>query len=177
MRRTKPEKREVKPDVRYQSDTVSISINRIMKNGKKSTATHMMYDALDIVRERTGSEPMEVLDQALQNVGPVMEVRPRRVGGATYQVPMEVPASRRHTLAMRWIIDAARARTGKSFSEKLAGELMDAANNTGSAVENVKKLTRWLKPTALSHITECKSLIAKEWFISKGIEDGPNTST
>lgn len=134
MRRTKPEKRDVKPDVRYQSETVQNIINRIMRNGKRSTATHMMYDALDIVKERTGREPMDILEQALRNVGPIMEVRPRRVGGATYQVPMEVPASRRYTLAMRWLIDAARARTGKSFAEKLSGELMDAANNTGASV-------------------------------------------
>jgi small subunit ribosomal protein S7 len=93
-----------------------------------------MYDSMDILEKRTGKPAAEVLDGALKNVGPVMEVRPRRVGGATYQVPMEVPASRRTTLAMRWIIDSAKARTGKSFAEKLAGELLDAANNQGAAV-------------------------------------------
>jgi small subunit ribosomal protein S7 len=93
MRRTKPEKHEVLPDVRYNSMAVQNMINRIMRRGKKSTATHMVYEALDIVQQRTGRDPIEVLDQALRNVGPIMEVRPRRVGGATYQVPMEVPTS------------------------------------------------------------------------------------
>jgi small subunit ribosomal protein S7 len=134
MRRTKPEKHEVLPDVRYNNLAVQNIINRIMRRGKKSTATHMVYEALDIVQQRTGRDPIEVLDQALRNVGPIMEVRPRRVGGATYQVPMEVPSSRRLTLAMRWIIDASRNRAGKSFPEKLSSELMDAANNQGSAV-------------------------------------------
>jgi small subunit ribosomal protein S7 len=114
---------------------VSFFVHRMMQRGKKSVALRLMYDALDMVKEKTGKEPMEVLDAALKNVGPVMEVKPRRVGGATYQVPMEVPASRRSTLAMRWIIDASRSRAGKSFAEKLATELMDAANNTGSAVK------------------------------------------
>jgi small subunit ribosomal protein S7 len=134
MRRTKPEKHEVLPDVRYNNMAVQNIINRIMRRGKKSTATHMVYQALDIVQERTGRDPIEVLDQALRNVGPIMEVRPRRVGGATYQVPMEVPTSRRFTLGMRWIIDAARTRAGRSFPDKLSAELMDAANNQGTAV-------------------------------------------
>lgn len=134
MRRTKPEPREVTPDVRYNSQTVSFLVNRIMRRGKKSTAVRMIYDALDTVKEKTGRDPMEVLETALRNVGPTMEVRPRRVGGATYQVPMEVPQARRATLAMRWIIGAAKARGGKSFSEKLSGELLDAFNNTGSAI-------------------------------------------
>ncbi|MEA4907082.1 MAG: 30S ribosomal protein S7 [Chloroflexi bacterium] len=134
MRRTKPEKREVLPDVRYNSVIVSNLVNRIMSRGKKSTAVRMMYDALDIVQEKTGKGAIEALELALKNVGPVMEVRPRRVGGATYQVPMEVPSSRRMTLAMRWIIDAARSRSGKSFAEKLSSEIVDAANNQGSAV-------------------------------------------
>lgn len=134
MRRTKPERRETPPDVRYNNMVVQMLINRLMRRGKKSTATTAMYDALEMIQERTGRDPIEVLDQAIKNVGPAMEVRPRRVGGATYQVPMEVPTSRKLTLAMRWIIDSSRARSGKSFSEKLAGELMDAANNQGSAV-------------------------------------------
>lgn len=133
-RRNKPERRETPPDVRYQNIYVTSFIHRIMRRGKKSTATTLMYDALDIVQDKTGRNSVEVLDQALKNVGPIMEVRPRRVGGATYQVPMEVPTSRRMTLAMRWIIDAAKARAGKSFSEKLSSEILDAANNQGSAV-------------------------------------------
>lgn len=134
MRRTRPEKRVVTPDLKYNSVTVSYMVNRIMKNGKKSKAVKMMYDALDIVGQRTGREPMDVLEQALKNVGPLMEVRPRRVGGATYQVPMEVSSQRRTNIAIGWIINAARARTGKAFSEKFAEELLDAFNNQGTAV-------------------------------------------
>ena len=134
MRRTKPEKREIVPDVRYNSTVVTDLINRIMKNGKRSTATRMVYGAMDILSQKTGKDGLEVLETALRNVGPVMEVRPRRIGGATYQVPVEVAVGRRQTLAMRWIIDATRGRTGKAFSEGLAGELLDAFNNTGSAI-------------------------------------------
>jgi len=134
MRRTKPEPRVVTADVRYNSLPVTFFVHRIMKRGKKSVATTIMYDAMDIVKEKSGKNPVEVLDQALRNVGPVMEVRPRRVGGATYQVPMEVPANRRMTLAMRWIIDAATGRTGNSYAEKLSAEILDAANNQGASV-------------------------------------------
>jgi small subunit ribosomal protein S7 len=134
MRRTKPEKREIMPDVRYNNVYVATFIHRILRNGKKSNATSIVYDAMDMIREKTGRNPAEILELALKNVGPMMEVRPRRVGGATYQVPIEVPSERRIALAMRWITDAARARTGKSLSEKLSAELIDAANNTGSSV-------------------------------------------
>ncbi len=134
MRRSKPEPREVAPDVRYNSVPVTYFIHRIMKRGKKSVATTIMYDAMDIVKEKTGKAPVEVMEVALKNVGPVMEVKPRRVGGATYQVPMEVASDRRMTLAMRWILDAATNRTGNSYAEKLAAELVEAANNQGSAV-------------------------------------------
>ena len=134
MRRSSPEKREVIPVVRYQNVVTTSFVNRIMRRGKRSTAVRLVYNALDIVKERTGKNPVEVFEQALKNVGPVMEVRPRRVGGATYQVPMEVPTSRRMTLAMRWVIDASKARTGKSFAEKLSAELMDAYGNQGTAV-------------------------------------------
>ncbi|MHC1771949.1 MAG: 30S ribosomal protein S7 [Flexilinea sp.] len=134
MRRTKPEKRDIVPDVRYNSIVVTNLINRIMRNGKRSTAARMVYDAMGVLSQKTGKDGLEVLEAALRNVGPVMEVRPRRVGGATYQVPQEVPVSRRQTLAMRWVIDASRSRTGKAFSESLAGELLDAFNNTGSAI-------------------------------------------
>ena len=134
MRRTKPEKREIAPDVRYNSTLITNLISRIMWNGKRSTATRLVYGALDICSEKTGKNGLEVLETALSNVGPVMEVRPRRIGGATYQVPVEVPVSRRQTLAMHWIIDAARSRTGKGFDEDLAGEILDAYNNTGSAI-------------------------------------------
>jgi small subunit ribosomal protein S7 len=105
-----------------------------MRRGKKSTAVNQVYAAMEMIREKTGKNPVDIFELALKNVGPVMEVRPRRVGGATYQVPMEVPSERRLALAMRWIIDSARARAGKSLAEKLSGELIDAANNTGNAV-------------------------------------------
>ena len=134
MRRSKPEPREVIPDVRYNSVPVSFFIHRIMKCGKKSVATTIMYDAMDIVKDKTGKSPIEVMELALKNVGPVMEVRPRRVGGATYQVPMEVATGRRMTLAMRWILDAATKRTGNSYAEKLAAELIEASNSQGAAV-------------------------------------------
>lgn len=133
-RRNKPERFEIPPDVRYHSVEVQSFINRVMRRGKKSLATRLVYDALDMVKEKTKRDPMEVFEAAIKNVAPLMEVKPRRVGGATYQVPMEVPPYRRFALASRWIIAAAKSRSGKTFSEKLAAELMDAANNTGSAV-------------------------------------------
>jgi small subunit ribosomal protein S7 len=134
MRRTKPEKREVAPDIRYQSVLVQAFINRIMRKGKKSLATRMMYDAMDIIRDRSKRDPLEMVELAVRNVSPVMEVRPRRVGGATYQVPIEVAEDRRLTLSLRWILTAARNRPGKSFAEKLSAEILDASNNQGSAV-------------------------------------------
>ncbi|RCK72277.1 MAG: SSU ribosomal protein S7p (S5e) [Anaerolineae bacterium] len=133
-RRNKPERFEIPPDVRYHSVEVQSFINRVMRRGKKSLATRLVYDAFDMIQEKTKRDPMEVFESAIKNVAPLMEVKPRRVGGATYQVPMEVPPYRRFALATRWIITAAKARSGKTFSEKLAAELMDAANNTGSAV-------------------------------------------
>jgi small subunit ribosomal protein S7 len=105
-----------------------------MKRGKKSVATRLMYDSFDLIEKQTKKEPLEVFQQAMKNVSPMMEVKPRRVGGATYQVPMEVDADRQFALATRWILASAKARSGRSFSEKLAGELMDAYNNTGSAI-------------------------------------------
>lgn len=134
MRRAKPEKREILPDIRYNSLTVQTMIQHVLKRGKKSVATGLIYDALDMIKERTDKNPMDVFDGALKNVSPVMEVRPRRVGGATYQVPMEVSTDRRMTLAIRWILGAARERSGKSFPDKLASELIDAFNETGAAI-------------------------------------------
>lgn len=134
MRRGKPAVRPVLPDVRYNSVTLSTFIQHIMLDGKKSLAVRLMYEALDLVQEKTGKPGIETFDQAMKSVGPAMEVRPRRVGGATYQVPMEVPTARRTALAIRWILSAARARSGKSFPEKLAAELMEAATNQGAAI-------------------------------------------
>jgi len=134
MRRGKPEERVIPPDIRYNSVNMQTMILHIMKRGKKSLAVGLMYDAMDLIKERTEKNPLEVFDTALRNVSPAMEVRPRRVGGATYQVPMEVPAERRKTLAIRWILTAARDRSGKSFPDKLASELIDAFNETGAAI-------------------------------------------
>jgi len=134
MRRAKPEKRENNPDVRYNSVNLQTLMQHVLKQGKRSLATRLVYDALDLVNERTGKNAIEVFDAALKNVSPVMEVRPRRVGGATYQVPMEVSSDRRLTLAIRWILSATRERAGKSFSDKLASELIDASNETGAAI-------------------------------------------
>ena len=133
-RRNRPEKRGIPLDVRYNSEQVQAFINSVMRNGKKSVAAHVVYGALDIVESRTKRGGLEVFEQAIKNVSPVMEVKPRRVGGATYQIPMEVPGYRRFALATRWILAASHDRSGKNFSEKLAGELIDAANNTGSAI-------------------------------------------
>ena len=134
-RRSRPQKREIAPDVRYNSVQVQSFINRVMKRGKKSVATRLMYDTFDMIEKQTKKDPLEVFRQAMKNVSPMMEVKPRRVGGATYQVPMEVDADRQFALATRWILASAKARSGRSFSERLAGELMDAFNNTGSAIK------------------------------------------
>jgi small subunit ribosomal protein S7 len=134
MRRAKPERREMLPDTRFNSLNVQTMIQHVLKRGKKSVAVGLVYDAMDLIKERTEKNPMEVFDGALKNVGPTMEVRPRRVGGATYQVPMEVNADRRVTLAIRWILSSARERAGKSFPDKLASELIDAFNETGAAI-------------------------------------------
>lgn len=151
-RRNRPEKRKIESDVRYNSIQVQSFINRVMKNGKKSLATRLVYDALDLMEQRANRSGIELFEQAIKNVSPVMEVKPRRVGGATYQVPMEVPPYRRFALATRWILAAARSRPGKSFSEKLAGELLDAANNTGSAIRKREETHRMAEANrAFSH--------------------------
>ncbi len=134
MRRGKPEKRVIPPDLRYGNVRIQTMIHHIMKRGKKSLATRLMYDALDIIAERTGKDPVEVFEKAIKNVSPVMEVRPRRIGGATYQVPMEVDAERQLALAIRWILAATRSRSGKPFAVRLADELLDAYNEQGAAI-------------------------------------------
>jgi small subunit ribosomal protein S7 len=151
-RRNRPERREITPDVRYNNVQVQSFINRIMKNGKKSVATRLVYDAFDLMGERTGKDPLELFQTALKNTMPIMEVKPRRVGGATYQVPMEVPPYRQFALATRWIVASSRARSGKTFSEKLAGELMDAANNAGASVRKREETHRMAEANrAFSH--------------------------
>ena len=134
-RRREVSKRDILPDPKFGSTQITKFVNMIMKSGKKSTAEAIMYNALDTISQRGKGESIEVLDQALENVSPMVEVKSRRVGGATYQVPVEVRADRRVTLAMRWIIDASRKRGEKSMQLKLAGELMDASENRGSAVK------------------------------------------
>lgn len=151
-RRNRPDRRETPPDVRYNSPRVQSFINRVMKKGKKSVATRLVYDAFDLIEERTKRPPFEVFDEALKNVTPMMEVRPRRVGGATYQVPMEVPRHRQFALATRWILSAAGGRSGRSFSEKLAAELIDAANESGAAVRKREEAHRMAEANrAFSH--------------------------
>ena len=134
-RRNSAVKRQISPDVRYNSLMVQMFINRMMYSGKKSTAQGIMYGTLALIEERTKRPGLEVFEQAMRNATPQIEVKPRRVGGATYQVPVEVPADRRNTLARRWLLGAARTRGGKSMVEKLAGELMDAAAGNGAAIK------------------------------------------
>ena len=135
-RRRVAEKREILPDPKFGSAMLARFINMVMQSGKKSVAERIIYGALDQIKARgAGADPVEVLDKALDNVRPMVEVKSRRVGGATYQVPVEVRAARRTTLAMRWVIDAARNRGEKSMALRLAGELMDAAESRGSAVK------------------------------------------
>ncbi|MCK5314964.1 MAG: 30S ribosomal protein S7 [Anaerolineales bacterium] len=151
-RRKRPDKFVIPPDVRYNSIQVQSFINRVMKDGKKSVATRIVYEAFDLIAERTKRDPLEVFEEAFKNIEPVMEVKPRRVGGATYQVPMEVPTYRRFALATRWLLQSTRARSGKSFSEKLAGELMDAAKNTGSAIRKREEIHKMAEANrAFSH--------------------------
>jgi len=134
-RRYRPPKREVEPDVKYNNVRLAMFINRMMHGGKKSTAQRVIYDALEMIEERTKRDPIEVFETALRNATPILEVKPRRVGGSTYQVPVEVGADRANSLAMRWLLAAARARGGRSMAEKLAAEFIDAANGQGSAIK------------------------------------------
>lgn len=134
-RRTRAVRRIIVPDIRYNSVQVAMFINRLMHGGKRSVATRVMYDAMALIEERAKRSPVEIFEQALKNTMPTIEVRPRRVGGANYQVPAEVSPGRQVTLGMRWLLHAARARNGKSMSEKLANELMDAARGQGAAIK------------------------------------------
>jgi small subunit ribosomal protein S7 len=134
-RRNRPPKREIAPDIKYNSVLVSQFINKLMVQGKKSTAQRIFYDALDIVESRAKRPGLEVFEQAVKNATPILEVKPRRVGGATYQVPVEVRPDRRLSLAIRWLVQTTRKRSGKSMAEKLANELLDAANSTGATIK------------------------------------------
>jgi small subunit ribosomal protein S7 len=134
-RRKSAERREILPDPKFGNEMLAKFMNMVMESGKKSVAEKIIYGALDQMAAKGGADPMETLNKALDNVRPMVEVKSRRVGGATYQVPVEVRAVRRTTLAMRWMIDAARSRGEKSMAGRLAGEIMDAAESRGSAVK------------------------------------------
>ena len=135
MRKRRPTKRDVLADPIYNSKVVTKLVNHIMKDGKKGTAQNIIYDAFDIVKEKTGEEAMVVFEKAMNNIKPALEVKSRRVGGANYQVPVEVRPERRQTLGLRWLVNYTRARGEKGMVEKLAKEIMDAANNTGASVK------------------------------------------
>jgi small subunit ribosomal protein S7 len=141
-RRAAPPKREIPPDSKYGSVLVQQLINRIMLDGKKSTAERIVYDALSLIEERTGETPVTVLNQALENIRPRLEVKSRRVGGATYQVPMEVAPRRANTLALRWMVSYARARREKTMGRRLAGEVLDAKDNTGASIRRKEEAHR-----------------------------------
>jgi small subunit ribosomal protein S7 len=135
MRRKRAETRSTIPDPRYNSVVVAKFVNNLMERGKKSLATRIVYEAMDTMAERTKRPAMEVFEDALKNATPLVEVKPRRVGGATYQIPVEISSNRRMALAMRWLIDSARKRSGRDMAARLAGELMDAARNEGNTVK------------------------------------------
>ena len=151
-RRQRISRRVLLPDARHNSRVVAKFINSLMRGGKKSLAERIMYKALDAVEGRTRRPGLEVFEQAMRNATPVIEVKPRRVGGATYQVPVEIRGDRRQALAIRWLINAARARSGRSMIEKLAAELMDAANNTGATIRRREEAHRMAEANkAYSH--------------------------
>jgi len=137
-RRNRPERREIPPDVKYNSVLVAKFINNVMQRGKKSLAERIMYEAMDLMGERAHKDPLEVFEQAVRRVMPAVEVRPRRVGGATYQIPVEVRKERQQALAFRWIIDSARNRPGNTMAERLANELLDAYQGTGAAIKKTE---------------------------------------
>jgi len=134
-RRREVKKREILADPKYKDELVAKFINSLMKNGKKSVAEHILYGSLDIVKDRAKDEPLKVFRQAMENIKPIVEVKSRRVGGATYQVPVEVRPARKTSLAIRWVIQYARSRPEKTMKEKLAGEFLDAANKRGASIK------------------------------------------
>ena len=151
-RRSRPVKRVIAPDPVYQSEAIAKFVNVVMSSGKRSTAERVVYDALTRASKQAKKEPLEIFDQALRNVTPLLEVKPRRVGGATYQVPIEIRPERRLALARRWLVRFARQRGGKSMSEKLAFEILDAAQNTGGAVKRKEETHRMAESNkAFSH--------------------------
>ena len=135
MRKRRAEKRDVLPDAIYNSKVVTKLINAVMLDGKKGTAEKIIYDAFEQIKEKTGKEPVEVFNAAMENIMPLLEVKSRRVGGSNYQVPIEVRADRRQTLGLRWLVQYAKNRSGRGMANKLANEIMDAANGVGGAVK------------------------------------------
>ncbi|MBI4092631.1 MAG: 30S ribosomal protein S7 [Candidatus Kerfeldbacteria bacterium] len=135
MRGKPAPKRTIEPDPKYNSVLIAKFINRVMRRGKKSVAQAIVYDSFDIMKQKTGQDPLTVFDSAMKNVAPILEVKSRRIGGANYQIPVEVRGERRVALAMRWIIDAAKSKKGKAMREKLSTELMEASVNQGEAVK------------------------------------------
>jgi small subunit ribosomal protein S7 len=145
-------KREILPDPKFGNVTLAKFVNHVMVSGKKSLAERIVYGALDLVKERSDRDPVEVFEEALENIAPVVEVKSRRVGGATYQVPVEVRPSRRTALAMRWLVDFSRNRNEKSMAQRLAGELLDASSNKGAAVKKREDVHRMAEANkAFSH--------------------------
>ena len=151
-RRAAAVRRETQPDAKYNNRLVTQLINKVLLDGKKSTAEGIVYDAFDIVAEKTGQDALTVFKKAMDNIRPTLEVKPKRVGGATYQVPMEVNSRRATTLAIRWMVDFSRKRTENTMTERLAGEIMDAAENTGASIKKREDLYKMAESNrAFSH--------------------------
>lgn len=151
-RRARVVPRQAAPDARYHNRTIATFVNKMMVSGKKATAEGIVYRALNMIENQSHRNPVETFELALRNAMPLLEVKPRRVGGATYQVPVEIRGERRASLAMRWLIDAARSRAGRSMAEKLAGELLDAAHGTGATIKRREDTHRMAEANkAFSH--------------------------
>lgn len=151
-RRAAAVRRETQPDAKYNNRFVTQLINKVLLDGKKSTAEGIVYDAFDIVAEKTGQDALTVFKKAMDNIRPTLEVKPKRVGGATYQVPMEVNSRRATTLAIRWMVDFSRKRKENTMKERLAGEIMDAAENTGASIKKREDLYKMAESNrAFSH--------------------------
>jgi len=154
MRRKRKQRKIILSEPVYNNATVAKFINQVMKKGKKTIARKIVYQAFDVVKEKTKREPLEIFDLAIENTSPFLEVKPKRIGGATYQVPREVRGDRRMTLAMRWILQAARDKKGKPMKEKLAAELIEAANNQGAAIKKKENMHRMAEANrAFAHFT------------------------
>ena len=149
MRRRRPERRTINPDPKFNDLQISKFMNYLLEDGKKGIAEKILYDAFDIVKEKSKNDPIDIFKKALNNASPHVEVKSKRIGGATYQVPIEVPHRRQFYLAAQWIIDSAKKRSGSSMSNRLAGEILSASNNEGSAIKKKEDTHRWLKQIKL----------------------------